>query len=375
VTAHPGTARAGGFRSFITPARVLLVVALAFLLAWPYLGATRFTLHVATLAFIWIVVASYWNLLNGYAGILSLGNLGFFAVGAYVSSVIARELEVSPWITVWIGGLVTAVVVTVLLGLPVLRLRGIYIALLTLVFADALPSIISILRDWTGGGVGLLGIPLFLTGLEKWQGYYITLLFMLGALAVLYRLVHGTTGMAFVALRDSESFAVALGINRFRQGLKVFAISAFVTGTAGGFFAHSLGQISPGMLGIDQFLMVLSMWLLGGAGTFLGPILGGAIITFGNEYLRVAGGIRLGLLGTLIVLTVLFFPGGIMQLVDAVTDRLRRLTGRSTGGPGPTAVDEGEGAGARPSRPEDVRADSPPGVPVGRDAAREEPRR
>jgi branched-chain amino acid transport system permease protein len=310
---------------------VLAVVVVALLVAWPYLGANRFLLHLGSLFFIWVVVASYWNLLNGYAGILSLGNLGFFAVGAYVSSVTARELGLSPWLTVGIGGLVTMVVVTVLLGLPVLRLRGIYIALLTLVFADALPSIISILREWTGGGVGLLGIPTFLPGLEKWQAYYITLAFAVAALAVLYRIVHGRTGMAFVALRDSEDFAVALGVSRFRQGLKVFAISAFVTGLAGGFFAHTLGQISPGMLGIDQFLMVVAMWLLGGAGTFLGPILGAAIITFGNEYLRVAGSLRLGLLGGLIVLTVLFFPGGIMQLVDRVAG-LVRGRGKRAGG-------------------------------------------
>lgn len=308
---------------------LLAVAAVAFLVALPYLGASRFMLHVAGLTFIWMVVASYWNLLNGYAGILSLGNLGFFALGAYISSVLAKELGISPWITIWIGAAATMGIVTVLVGLPVLRLRGIYIALLTLVFADALPSIVTILRQWTGGGTGLLGIPEFLPNLEKWQSYYITLGFAVIAMIVLYRIVHGTTGMVFVALRDSEDFAVALGVSRFRQGLKVFAISAFVTGLAGGFFAHTLGQISPGMLGIDQFLTVVAMWLLGGAGTFLGPILGAVVVTVGNEYLRVAGSLRLGLLGGLIVLTVLVFPGGIMQLVDRGVAIVTRLAGRT----------------------------------------------
>ena len=308
---------------------LLAVVAVVFLVVLPYLGASRFMLHVAGLTFIWIVVASYWNLLNGYAGILSLGNLGFFALGAYISSVLAKELGISPWITIWIGAAATMAIVTVLVGLPVLRLRGIYIALLTLVFADALPSIVTILRTWTGGGTGLLGIPEFLPNLEKWQSYYITLGFAVVAMIVLYRIVHGTTGMVFVALRDSEDFAVALGVSRFRQGLKVFAISAFVTGLAGGFFAHTLGQISPGMLGIDQFLTVVAMWLLGGAGTFLGPILGAFVVTVGNEYLRVAGSLRLGLLGGLIVLTVLLFPGGIMQLVDRGVAIVTRLAGRT----------------------------------------------
>ena len=305
-----------GARSVATPGRVLVLAAVIFLLAWPYMGASRFTLHVASLTFIWAVVASYWNLLSGYSGIFSLGNLGFFAFGAYVSSVAAIELGLSPWISIWIGAVATGTIVTVFLGLPALRLRGIYIALLTLIFALALPSIISLLRDWTGGGIGLLGIPTFIGSIERWQAYYITLAFAIVALAVLYGIVNGKTGMAFVALRDSEDFAGAVGVDRYREGLKVFAITAFVTGMAGGFFAHTLGAISPAILGVDQFLMVIAMWLLGGVATFLGPIIGAFVITFGNEYLRVAGTLRLGLIGGLIVVTILLFPGGIMQLID-----------------------------------------------------------
>ena len=92
------------------------------------------------------------------------------------------------------------------------------------------------------------------------------------------------------------------------------------------------GEISPAMLGIEQFLMVIAMWMLGGAGTFLGPILGAAIITFGNEYLRVAGSLRLGLLGVAIVITIVFFPGGVMQLVGrarVLAVRLRASSDRS----------------------------------------------
>jgi branched-chain amino acid transport system permease protein len=278
------------------------------------------------------VVASYWNLLSGYSGILSLGNLGFFALGAYVSSVTGIELGLSPWISIWVGAGVTMLIVTALLGLPALRLRGIYIALLTLVFALSLPSVISLLRDWTGGGVGLLGIPTFIGAIEKWQMYYITLAFALVALGALYVMLRGSTGMAFVALRDSEDFASALGVDRYREGLKVFAISAFVTGMAGGFFAHTLGSISPGVLGVDQFLMVIAMWLLGGVGTFFGPIVGAFVITFGNEYLRVAGSIRLGLIGALIMVTIMVFPGGIMQLVDEARALARQQWRRWRGG-------------------------------------------
>jgi branched-chain amino acid transport system permease protein len=309
------------------------VVCAVLLAAWPYLGADRFVLHVGALFFIWAVVASYWNLTNGFAGIVSLGNVGFFALGAYTSAVMAKELDWSPWLTMPLGAIVSMALVTVLVGLPVLRLRGIYIALLTLAFADALPSVITIFRDQTGGGIGLLGIPELLPDLQKWQAYYLAFAFFLIAQFALYRVIRGSTGLAFVALRDSEPFAQALGVDRFEQGLKVFAISAFFTGFAGALYAHLLGQISPAMLGIEQFLMVIAMWMLGGAGTFLGPILGAAIITFGNEYLRVAGSLRLGLLGLAIVITIVFFPGGIMQLVGrgrALAVRLRASSDRST---------------------------------------------
>ena len=312
-------------RARVTGTRVLVVAAVFLLAAWPYLGASRFALHLGALFFICAVVASYWNLLNAVAGILSLGNMGFMALGAYTSAVLAKELGLSPWITMFMGATVTMILVTLFLGLPVLRLRGIYIALLTLVFADALPSVITILRDWTGGGIGLLGIPELLGDLKKWQAYYFAFAFFLVAHIALYRVLKGKTGLAFVALRDSEDFAVALGIDRFREGVKVFAISAFVTGFAGGMFAHILGQISPGLLGIEQFLMVIAMWLLGGAGTFFGPIFGAAIITFGGEYLRTSGTLRLGLLGGLIALIVLFYPGGLVQLLESARDNLRKL--------------------------------------------------
>jgi branched-chain amino acid transport system permease protein len=309
----------------------VILAGVAALAYYPYTGASTFMLYLGTLFFIWAIVASYWNLLNGYAGILSLGNLGFMALGAYTSAVMAKELGLSPWLTMGIGALASMVLVTIFLGLPVFRLRGIYIALLTLVFADALPSLISVFRAWTGGGIGLLGIPSLLPDMEEWQAYYIALVFFLVAHVVLYAIIKGKTGLAFVALRDSEEFAVGLGVDRFREGIKLFAISAFVTGMAGGLFAHLLGQISPGMLGIEQFLMVIAMWLLGGVGTFFGPIIGAAIITFGGEYLRVLGSLRLGLLGGVIVLTVLFYPGGIMQLLAAL-GRLTR-TGWETLGP------------------------------------------
>lgn len=303
-------------------------LALALMLAYPLLGATRYTLHLGNLFFIWAVVASYWNLLNGYTGITSLGNVGFMAIGGYTSAILAKSLGLSPWIAMPISGLLTMLIVTTLVGLPTLRLKGIYIALLTLIFSDSLPSIISMSREVSGGGMGLHSIPLFIPGMEKMEAYYIGFAFFIVAHIVLYFVIHSNTGLGFMALRDSEDLAKALGVNFFRERIKVFALSSLVTGLAGSFYVHSLSDISPAMLGIEQFLLSITMWELGGIGTFVGPILGSGIIVFGSEFLRLAGTLRLALLGILICAIVLFWPGGIMEGVGRIEAWIAGLRSR-----------------------------------------------
>ena len=296
-----------------------------FVIVYPFAGANSYMKHLFILFFIWAVVAASWNLLNGYAGINSLGNIGFMAIGGYASGILAKSLGLSPWISIPIGGIVTCILVTLFLGLPALRLSGIYIALLTLIFADSLPSILTQTRVITGGAMGLHEIPGFIPNMEKIHAYYICFVFFLIAMYVVYRTIHSNTGLAFMALRDSENFATTLGINRFKERLKVFAISSFLTGLAGGFYVHSLGDISPTTLGIEPFLLGIAMIELGGIGTFAGPILGAALIVFGGEFLRLAGTLRLSLLGLLICVIILFFPGGIMQLVSSGETLVRKI--------------------------------------------------
>jgi len=317
-------------RSYLTWRNAVVVVGLIFLAVYPLFKPSAYMLHVFVLFFVWAIVAQNWNLLMGYAGIVSLGNIGFLAIGGYVSGILAKSFGLSPWITIPIGGVASALLVTVFLGLPALRLSGIYIALLSLVFADSLPSILTQTRSITGGAMGLHEIPPFFPGMQRVHDYYICLAAFLVIMYVLYRTIHSPTGLAFVALRDAEPFATSLGVNRFRERVKVFALSSFLTGIAGGFYVHSLGDISPTTLGIEPFLLAITMMELGGVGTFFGPILGAAVIVFGNEFLRLAGLLRLTLLGAIICGIILFFPGGIMQLLNQLMGwvRQRILQGR-----------------------------------------------
>ena len=307
---------------------IFLGLALVFMLVYPLLGASSYMRHLFILFFIWAIVAANWNLLNGYAGITSLGNIGFLAIGGYASGILAKTFDLSPWLTIPIAGLVTAILVTVFLGFPALRLSGIYIALLSLIFADSLPSILTQTRDITGGAMGLHDIPPFFPGMDKTGAYYVCMGFFLLILYIVYRIIHSSTGLAFVALRDSENFAYCLGVNKFRERLKVFAMASFLTGVAGGVYVHALGDISPTTLGIEPFLLGIAMMELGGVGTFTGPILGAGVIVFGNEFLRLAGTLRLALLGALICIIILFYPGGVMQLVNQAEAWITRYVGK-----------------------------------------------
>lgn len=214
--------------------------------------------------------------------------------------------------------------VTVFVGLPALRLSGIYIALLSLIFADSLPSILTQTRSITGGAMGLHDIPPLFESITRTQSYYIIFVVFLVILTIIYKIIHSSTGLAFVALRDSKDFAKALGVNEYKEKIKVFAMVSFMTGLAGGFYVHYLGDISPATLAIEPFLLAIAMMEMGGIGRFPGAVLGAVIIVFGNEFLRLAGTLRLALLGALICAIILFFPGGLMQLIDWIDSRIGR---------------------------------------------------
>ena len=301
------------------------ILALVFIALYPLIHGDTYVMHIFILFFIWALVASNWNLLLGYAGIFSLGNIGFFAVGAYASGIIAKSFGWPPFLCILLGGTFSMVVVTVLVGLPSLRLRGIYIALLSLVFADAQPTILTQTGSLTGGAMGLHDVPPLFEGITRTHSYYIGFALFLVVLFIIYRTIHSTTGLSFMALRDSKDFAKSIGINEYYEKIKVFALVSFLTGISGGFYVHYLGDISPATLAIEPFLLTIAMMEMGGIGRFPGAVLGAIIIVFGNEFLRLAGTLRLGLLGGLICAIILFFPGGLMQFIDWIDQKIMKL--------------------------------------------------
>ena len=305
--------------------KIAIFLGLVFLALYPLIHGDKYFMHIIITFFIWAVVASNWNLLMGVAGISSLGNIGFMAIGGYASGILCKSFGWSPWICIVLGGLAAMILVTVLVGLPALRLSGIYIALLSLILADSLPAILTQTRKITGGAMGLHDIPPFFENITRFQAYYIVFAFFLVMMVAIYKIIYSSTGLAFVALRDSKEFARSLGVNEYYEKIKVFALVSFMTGLAGGFYVHYLGDISPTTLAIEPFLLAVAMMELGGIGRFPGAVLGAAIIVFGNEFLRLAGTLRLAILGGLICCVILFFPGGLMQLIDWIDVQINKF--------------------------------------------------
>ena len=312
----------------------LIFISLIVLFCPIFLHGNEYVMHLLIMGMIWAVVASAWDLILAYGGIFNLAQVGFFAIGSYTSGMMTMHLGVSPWLGLLMGGIVTAIA-GILVGLPCLRLHGIFIALMTLAFFEAIGPLISAGRAiGTGGKGGLLPIPPLTMGSYKFTPnellpwYFVTFILFIVFLFVIYKVIKSKLGLAFTALRDSESFAQSLGVNRYKSALIVTGIATFITGVMGAFYAHYVSVISPRMLGLDIFLILLIMIIVGGAGKFPGAVIGSFVIIFFNDSLRPLQHYRMLVFGLILVVMIRLVPKGIMGYVDplwcAVANKVRK---------------------------------------------------
>lgn len=243
-------------------------------------------------------------------GQLSLANAAFMGLGAYTAALLTLRLAAPFPVALLLGGALAALI-AVPLGLPVLRLRGVFLAIATIGFGEVLRVVLINATDLTRGASGLTQIP------AKTEPWHLALtLLLLGY--VFWRLRGSRLGHAFEAIRQDESAARTMGIDTARYKLIAFVGSAFVAGVAGGFFAHYSNAIAPRDFGFARAVDILAYAIVGGATTFLGPILGAALITVLPELLRnlKAIGIEPGAAtvftnGLILLLVILFLPNGL----------------------------------------------------------------
>lgn len=305
------------------PFRVLGLYVLALVLV-PFLPVNDYVLHVLTLFMIFAVFASGWNLTLGFLGSKTLGHHAFFAIGAYVSALVAINAGISPWLTIWIGAL-AAVAAGIVIGFPILRIRSMsHVAIVTLAFAEIVRLLLSNFKEVTRGELGLWGIPSFDPihvgghavefGLGNAIGSYglALALFVLVQLSLLPFML-SRPGLTFLAIRDSEPAAESLGIQLAGWKLFAFAVSAAIVGLSGAFYAHYVMILTPtAVAGPEMLTSLLAMIIVGGVGRFNGPIVGAFLLTLLSELLREFGDFRMLLYGALIMVFIFVAPQGIV---------------------------------------------------------------
>lgn len=311
-----------------------LIVAAGALLIYPLIFEATYFRHVMILAFVFAIVATNWDLSLGYAGLFNFGHVALFAVGIYTYAILAKTLGVSPWLAILAGG-GTAAIIALLIALPVLRLDGIYVILVTIALSQLIYLVVISWSDVTGGTSGMVTLPTLKIGDYRLSkdgriGYYYIGLGLLAVnIAFLYTLTRSRLGRAIMALRDNKYYAIARGVSEAKTRALTLTASAVFTGIAGAFYGAYLRVASPDAFGMGFLTLVLSMLLVGGAGTIWGPLIGAFAISFLSEWLAGFGPWQNIIVAVAIILVVVFYPGGLwaaLQQLRETLDALRSQT-------------------------------------------------
>jgi branched-chain amino acid transport system permease protein len=306
----------------ITRNRIIGAVVIVIVLLLP-LVANAYQVDVLTQAASYSLFAVGLNVVVGLAGLLDLGYVAFWAIGAYSMAILSgagpiHVFNLTPWVVLPIGILI-AMLAGVLLGSPVLRLRGDYLAIVTLGFGEIIRITASNLDGVTGGAEGIANIPhpqigAFNFGSSPTPYFYLTLALLGVAVFLISNLNRSRIGRAWVAIREDEVAAEAMGINTFRMKLWAFAFGASTAGAAGVINASRVNFVSPSSFLIITSVLVLCMVILGGMGSIVGPIVGAAAIVIIPEALRnyVPAGVRFMLFGAVLVVMMIFRPQGLI---------------------------------------------------------------
>jgi len=305
---------------------------LAIAIAFPFVFPSSFMVNFGVMALFYAFIGQSWNISGGFAGQLSFGHVAFFGVGAYASTIVQLRLGWSPWLGLPAAALAGALVGGVI-GVLSFRagLKGSYFALITLAFAEVL-RIVTNSVSFTGGGLGML-IPMKASAAnfqfaDRSGFYFLILLLAAGSVALAEWLRRSRFGAQLAAIRENEDSAKALGINVFREKVKVMLLSGAIGGMGGCFFAQYFLYIDPLVVfGVDKSVEMLLVSMIGGAGTVYGPLVGALLLASISDITRVLTqiqGLSLVLYGGLLVVIIAYLPNGLIDLF--------KRRGKPTGG-------------------------------------------
>ena len=298
----------------------------AILLALPFFGGHYYTFLLATIL-IYTLVAMSLNVLIGMGGLISIGHAGFWALGAYTSALLVTKLGAPFLVGILCGG-VMAAIFGALVALPALRVHGHYLAIATLGFALFTQQALYEWESLTGGRHGLT-VPrpeIFGFSLDTDREFYFVLLvIVLLCFWVTANLKRSHAGHGLTALKMSMIAAQCSGVNRPYHVILAFVVSAFFTGLSGGLFAHLIGYLSTETFSLVQSLAFLTMAVIGGLNSFLGPVLGAIYLTLAPEFLRQFESAQMVIYGLILILFMRFLPGGLASLPEVAARAARRM--------------------------------------------------
>lgn len=328
--------------------RILLLLAVSVLVPTlmdlGVLPSSNYIMLLLAFICLYSIVTSGLDLLFGYSGQVSLGHAGFFAIGAYVSALLSLTrgnfgliawcgFSLPPFLSMLIGATL-AMGIGILLALPSCRLVYHFLTLFTIAFGQLISLLCATLTNVTNGYSGLISIPkMSLLGCRlnnNYKFYLFALAILVLVLIVKHNIINSRVGRAFIAIRDNPQAANGCGIDLTKYKVTAFALSAFCAGLGGAMYAHLVTFISPETFVYTQSVAFMTMLLLGGNGSFAGPVIGAATITILQESVQALADYEKLIYGILLLVAVLFMPRGFNGLIRDIRVRIsRRLAGKA----------------------------------------------
>ena len=295
--------------------RKYLFALVSFLIILPFVVENQYVLHIAVLSLMYMLLASSLNVIVGYTGQYNIGHVAFYAIGAYTAAIVATKFEINFLIVILLSGIVASIF-SLGLGLPTLRLRGIFFAFTTLGFAEITRLTILNWRSLTRGPFGIPGIPvpeLFGISLSSNIHFYFMIFILLVLMLLMtYRIKNSRVGRAWISIREDEEASASMGVDTFKYKIMNLMYGTFWAGVGGAFFAYFAGYISADSFILDESFRFFAMVLVGGTGTLSGPILGGALLTILPQLFRSFARYQMIIYGLAILFIIHYKPEGLL---------------------------------------------------------------
>jgi branched-chain amino acid transport system permease protein len=297
--------------------QLLMLVVIVFLFAFPFIRPPLFFLTLLFSVFMYVGLTESWNLMGGYTGYVSLGHVTFFAIGAYTTALFLNRFGISPFATAILGG-VFAATVAALVGYPVLRLKGAYFTISTLLLAVVM-QLIFMNWEFVGSSTGLWFKLLPVTMETNRLIFYEVMLALATLITLLVRWVEKSKlGAGLIAIREDEDVAKTIGINAPWLKVQAFILGAFFAGIVGGVYGYYMSYIHPDItFNINTSLLILLMAFFGGCKTWAGPLLGAVILSLANQLIVTFIGAEISriLYGLLLIIVIIFMPNGMIEYI------------------------------------------------------------